>query len=223
MSKNHTETLAGGTPVFTSAAHAITTDSMLLANFCTVHPRFSACDLGSGCGILLLALVDKGLAGRAVGVEQSEEGATLLQRAAEKGGLANVSSVHGNLKTFTSPTPFDVVVSNPPYFSAGRAAPAPLRAAARHEGSCTIFDVAAAAGRLLKDGGRFYTCFVPNRMEALFAALRENALAPKQLCFVRKGAESPPWLLLLDARKNGGEGLEVLPDILLPPGKTVQY
>ena len=76
---------------------------------------------------------------------------------------------------------------------------------------------------LLKDRGRFCLCYPPARLAQLFAALSANRLAPKRLRLVRKTPETPPWLVLVDARKNGGAGLQILPDRILPPGAPVQY
>jgi tRNA1(Val) A37 N6-methylase TrmN6 len=217
------ETLPGGTLVFTSKAHAITTDSLLLLDFCPCRPGFSVCDLGSGCGILLLGLVDKGLQGPATGVEQSAEGVALLQRAIDENGLGQTTAVKADITAFSTARPFDLVVANPPYFTQGARSPVLARAAARHQLRCSIGDVAAAAFRLLKDGGRLALCWPAGQIQSLFAALQANRLAAKTLQWVRKTPGSSPWLVLAEARKAGGEGVVILPDRLLPPGQTTRY
>lgn len=218
-----TETLPGGTVVHLSDNHRFGTDSLLLADFCEIRADWTACDLGSGCGILLLSLADKGLRGYGLGVDIDKEAAELLKSAAEANKLENIHSYHGEMQGLTTPRPFDVVVSNPPYFSAGAVSSNPVRAAARHEQNCTIYDVCAAAGKLLKDKGRFYVCWPPDRMTDLFAALQQAKLEPKKMQFVRKNADSPPWLMLLDARKNGGKSLRILPDRLIKSGNPLKY
>ncbi|MDL2324132.1 methyltransferase [Ruminococcaceae bacterium OttesenSCG-928-A16] len=217
------ETLPGGTRVWVNAQHRFGTDALLLAAFCNPKRNWSVCDLGSGSGILLLSLLDKGLQGPATGVELDEAGAALLAGTAAENGYANVQAVCANLQHYRSPHLVDMVVANPPYFAAGLLPPTARRAAARHETTATIADFCAAAARMLKDGGPFCVCFPPARLADLIAALRQHKLEPKRMQFVRNAAEAPPWLVLLDARKAGGVGLQILPDRIVPHGQPVEY
>ncbi len=218
-----TETLPNGTPVYTTQSHRISTDSLLLTAFCPVQKRFSACDLGAGTGLILLGLIDRGLAGRAVGVELNPAAAALLRQAADDAALGNVRVHTGDLREYKSDKPFDLVVSNPPYFAEGMPSPKAARAAARHAPPGFVPALCAAAHRLLKDGGRFCLCWPPARLAPMLAALQSRHLAAKRLQLVRKSPAAPPWLALIDARKAGGEGLNVLPDIVLPPGAMACY
>lgn len=217
------ETLPGGTTVFTAPGYAITTDSLLLADFCGAKPSFSVCDLGCGCGILLLCLADAGLRGPAVGVEINEDALSLFQDSIAENAFSNIQAVPGNLCEYRSPFPFDCVVANPPYFDAGAEARLPQRATARHEITATLEDFCVAASRLLKDGGRFCLCYPPARLAQLMHLLGQHGLAAKRLQLVRKSPNDAPWLALLDARKAGGVGLSILPDKLLPAGRPVTY
>lgn len=212
---HQTETLPGGTRVWVNHTHKIGTDALLLAEFCTFLPSFSLCDLGSGCGIVLLALLDKGLAGPATGVELSADGAALLQGAAKENNMPQVQSLGQDLRSYRPKVLFDMVVANPPYFSQGQPAQNPQRAVARHQLSASLNDFCACARRILKDGGRFCLCYPASRLASLYGALAANGFAPKRMQLVRKRENVSPWLVLLDARKAGGEGLTILPDRIL--------
>lgn len=218
-----TETLPGGTLLYTTAAAPITTDSLLLAGFCQIKPGWSACDLCCGNGILLLSLLDRGLVGNAVGVELNEDAADLLCRAIEDNGFENARCHRGNLKTFEAPHAFDLVVANPPYFLQGKQAEEEQRALARHQIGCTLDDVCRRAAAILKDRGRFCLCWPAGDSSALFSTLGRHSLAPKRMQLVRKTPQSSARLVLMDARKNGGAGLQILPDMLLPPGESLHY
>lgn len=218
------ETLPGGTVVYAGGGLPITTDALLLAEFCPVKPRWSLCDLGSGSGILLFSLIDRGLSGRVVGVEQDPHATELLQKGIEENGLSpRVTAVCGDLAAYTDKSPFDLVVSNPPYFTGGLTAQDPRRAAARHQLQCRIEDVCAAAHRLLKDGGRFCLCWPAEDFFSLLGALGQHRLEPKRLQFVRRGHDDLARLALVEAHRGGGPGLKVLPDRILPPGAAVHY
>lgn len=217
------ETLPNGTKVYISKNHRFGSDSLLLSSFAPVRPGWRVCDLGSGCGILLLSLIDRGLAGPAVGIELQPEGQQLLAMAAQQNKLDTLESLCMDLREYRSSDLFDLVLSNPPYFNQGQAAQNPARAAARHQLTCTIDDVCLAAFRLLKQGGRFCLCYPAGNLSPLFTALCNHQLEPKRLQFVRKTAGHSPWLVLVEARRSGGHGLEILPDILLTASQPLQY
>lgn len=218
------ETLPGGTRVYTDENHRITTDALLLAAFCEAKPGWSACDLGAGGGVVLLSLMDAGLDGRVVGVEWEPQGCALLARGLADSGHPGALAVQADIRDYkTEGEPFDLVVANPPYFAAGRQAQHPVRAQARHQGECTVEDWCAAAARLLKTRGRFCLCWPPARLAGLITAMVRHGIAPKRLRLVRRSPQDEPWLALVDGRRQGGEGLRVLPDLLLGTGQPVEY
>lgn len=217
------ETLPGGTQVYCNANHRIGTDSLLLSSFCQIKPNWRCCDLGSGNGFLLLSLVDKGLTGPAYGIEIQADGFALLELAAKHQNLRQVQPLCQDFRLYRSSHRFDLVVSNPPYFTQGQPSPNKARATARHQLGSTLPEVCQAAARLLKQGGRFYLCYPALQLSPLFAALCSSKLEPKRVQFVRKTPQHSPWLVLVEARQSGGQGLTLLPDILLPPGQPLQY
>ena len=93
--------------------------------------------------------------------------------------------------------------------------------AARMEGDCALEDWCAAAGRLLKNGGRFALVHRPERLCDLFAALRSAGLEPKRLRMVQHDAAGVPGLVLLECRRGGKPGLRAEPALLLydPDGR----
>ncbi len=234
------EALAHGTPVWVSREHRFGTDAMLLSHFCGVHRHERACDLGSGCGIIPLRWHDAGHRGFCLAVELLPEAAALLQRAlatpcrtegegeqdAQKTGapaFAHARHICGVCADFReagweSPAggrPFDVVCCNPPYFTGGLVSARQSRATARHQLTCTTADVCRTAARLLRDGGRLCMCQRPAALPAVMAECLAAGLQPKRLRLVRQRPGERPWLFLLDSRKAGGPGLEILEDLLI--------
>ena len=221
--KQEMEMLPGGTRVFTCPVHRVGTDALLLCEFCEPKRGFSLVDLGTGCGILALGLLDKGLVEFALAIEMDKTGAALVEKAAAENKLPNLEVVCGDLREHRPQRQFDMVVANPPYYNTGPLPPKQGRAAARHEVTATLADFCEAAARMLKDKGRFCLCWPPERLTTLLETLSAHRLEAKRLQFVRKAAEAPPWLALVEARKNGGKGLLVMPERILPPGQPVQY
>ena len=171
-------------------------DSVLLARFCTLRPRWSVCDLGCGVGSLLLLLSQR---------EEALDHVLLhgppgLGRQVLTGDLRDRALLKGDR--------FQLVIANPPYFRAGSGKSG---GQARMDDTCPVDDLCRAAGRLAKTGGRFALVYRPERLAELFAALRGARLEPKRLQLLSYGPSSPPYAVLVEAVKEGGPGLEILP------------
>ena len=109
------------------------------------------------------------------------------------------------------------MVSNPPYMkiSGGLHTENENLLSARMELNSTIDDMCAAAAHLLKYQGSFSIVYRPERLSVLFAALKAHNFAPKRLRLVQNDANTEPSLVLVEARKQGKEGLKVLPTLFI--------
>ena len=188
-------------------------DSLALAAFASVRRGDRVCDLGCGAGALLLLLAARVSPLVLSGVEYCPEDAALAHQNLAENGLEGAVYT-GDLRAVCKTLPaggFSVAVSNPPYFKAGSGG---CGGPARMEGDCALEDWCAAAGRLLKNGGRFALVHRPERLCDLFAALRSAGLEPKRLRLLQHGPDCPPSAVLLEAVRQGRPGLEILPTLL---------
>ena len=102
---------------------------------------------------------------------------------------------------------FDLVISNPPYFPVGSGKSG---GPARSEEFCSLAELCAAAGQLVKNGGRFALCHRPERLVDVLCALRSRGLEPKRLKLVSHSPDRPPALALVEAVRQGRPGLTIL-------------
>ncbi len=184
------------------------TDALLLADFAKDARGTYGADLGCGSGILLLLLLLGGENRRMIGVEIRESAA---------------ASARENLRAFTledrgkivradyRSAPFadgslDFIVSNPPYFSAGRGAVSPNaeRAAQRTE-SATVSELCSAAARYLKPGGQFFLVHRVQREGEILAALRRARFTPVRRRDVFSAPEKRAPIFLIEAVKGADE------------------
>lgn len=206
---------------WTDEQFRLSTDSMVLADFCTFPPHSRICDLGCGCGSLSLLLCGKYPQAQMTGVELQPSAAAIAQENAAQPLLEGRFSVLcGDLRQYRELLPhggFDAVVSNPPYYPVGSgiASASPLLAAARTELTCTLDDLCACASWLLTTGGRFCMVHKPERLADLFFSLRQNRLEPKRIRLVRHREGAPVALILVEARLGGRPGLLFEPDLVL--------
>ena len=188
-------------------------DSLLLADFVTLRQRDVVWDLGCGAGALLLLLAARQSAIRLFGVELSPQDSALARKNLADNGLTGTIYT-GDIRTLWKTFPSgccSLAVSNPPYFKAnsgGQGGPA------RTEGA-TLADWCAAAGRLVKNGGRFALVHRPERLGEIFSALQARGLEPKRMQLIQHDHQSPPSAVLVEAVRQGRPGLEVLPTKLI--------
>ena len=184
-------------------------DSQALGGFVQIRRGEKVCDLGCGSGVLGLYLLARQRELDLTAIELDETAAALAQENFAANGL-NVRVVHDDMRRVRELFPagsFDLVVSNPPYFSVGSGYSG---GKARMEETCTLDDVCAAAGWLVKNGGRLAMVHRPERLVDLFSALRQYMFEPKRLQFIQ-AAGKPPSAVLIEAYKEGKPGLSVLP------------
>ncbi len=202
-------------------ALAFGTDAFLLSAFLRPAPRACALELGCGNGIISLLAATRGRFSHITAIELQHEMAALSARNVALNGLADRITVReGDVRELNAGTiggEVGAVFANPPYMrtDSGFSSPHGAKQTARHETDGGIAEFAAAAARCLKYGGLFYVVYRPDRLESLFAALRENKLAPKRVVFVHDNPAAAPAMILLEAKLGGGEGLTVLPPLFL--------
>jgi len=191
-------------------------DSVILAGFAASYCRGAVLDLGTGCGVLLLLLSRLAPAMRAgTGVDLQEvlldfAGRNFHDNCPDGRLLAVFGDVRGEIPG-VQPGSFDLVVSNPPYGRAGhgRRNPDPGKERARHETTCTLPELFAAASRFLAPSGRFAfilpyarraeiepcAASVGLRVEFLRAAHpRDGAPPSRLLCCAVRGEKGTPRL-----------------------------
>ena len=171
-----------------------------------MRPRWRVCDLGTGSGVLLLLLARRAEGLSLTGVELDPLSARTARNNLERNGLAG-EILPADLRSVPLPAGvFDLVVSNPPYFSLGSGGSG---GPARSEEHCALEEVCAAAARLVRNGGRFALCHRPERLTDVVCALRASGLEPKRLKLVSHGPGHPPALLLVEGVRQGKPGLTI--------------
>lgn len=198
------------------------TDAYLLSAFVRPMAGARAVDLGSGTGILPLLLLAREKVGEVTALEIQESFVDLIGRNAAINGLSDrIHPLHGDVRTLScrdlGGKEVDLVVSNPPYMrcDSGKPNEHEEKYIARHEVFGGIGDFCAAAGRILRWGGRFVTVWRPDRLTELLAALHDAALEPKRMVMVYADAGSEPCAVLTEAVKGASPSLRLSPPLLL--------
>lgn len=197
------------------------TDSVLLADFAAPKPRDRAADLGCGTGAIatLMAAHCPGL--HVDAVELQPEIADMARRSVLLNGMEDRISVHemdlrDAWRTLGAEA-FTLVACNPPYGRAGGGLLSQNDAyrIARHEGDLRPDDLAEAASKMLRSGGRLCVVYPAPRAYEMMRAMDDHRLAPKRIRTVHGVAGRAPKFVLLDAVKDGGSMLHWLEPLVL--------
>ena len=216
------EYLGNGIVVCTDREHKVGTDALLLSSFAGVKRTETACDLGCGCGIIPLSwFAGSSAPKKAFGLELQIRAFELARLSAERSNISEqLCILQGDIRDLPAELPkgsFDLVTCNPPYKTVGAGVISAKESGqiARHETTCTLDDVCAAAARLLRFGGRLCICQLPERLPDIIERMRAHRIEPKRLRFVHKNAESAPWLVLAEGKLGSKPFLQIGPPLLL--------
>ena len=194
-----------------SSAMKVGTDGVLLGAwaFGGIPPEreVRVLDVGCGTGVIALMLAQRFQSAIITGVEINSDAAgeaALNFSASSWGDRLSVTcsdfleyAVMDGLPGF-----YDLIISNPPFFTNGALAPDLSRRAARHEGSLDLASLMARASVLLKPGGRLGMVLPveqQSRME-LQAALSGMTLV--RICFVKTVDRKAPRRILCELVKG---------------------
>lgn len=208
-------------------------DAILLAHFSPVQSGDSVLDMGCGCGIVGLILMFRWqkLLQSLVGLEIQPELAKLARENSRLNGFGyQFTIVEGdlrNIKVYFRAESFSRVFCNPPFYTSGSGRESTDRQSliARHQVCSSTDQAMAAASFVVKNRGSVSVVFPADRLVELFGSMRVANLQPKRMQMVYSYPERQTiaGLVLVEAIKNGGPGITILPPFYMYQGKNGPY
>lgn len=192
----------------------VSRDSLLLAEFATLHRGDRVCDLGCGAGVLAICLANREAELTLDGIDILPDCAELTRENLSVNGLSGTvwQGDVGEIRTYCPAGGYDLVISNPPYFRRDHGKTAPGNRGIARTGETDGIPIWCRAARwLLRNGGKFAFCSRPEALGEWMTALEENGLAPKRMQLIQSSPDKGANLLLMEAVRQGKPGLEVLP------------
>lgn len=138
-------------------------------------------DIGAGTGLVSIMLAQRFEGARVTGVEIDPEAAIqATENCAASPFAERLSIVRTDINTFVPAdgAAYDLIVSNPPYFTQSLQCPDGRRNIARHAVGLSVADLTQACSRLLAPGGRVAIILPYDAGESLKAEARKAGLAP---------------------------------------------
>lgn len=201
--------------------YCFSNDSILLSKFVKIKNGERIMDLGTGCGIIPLLIQDPMKNNIIYGVEIQKKLADIAQRNVFLNKLEDkIHIIPEDMKKIKKQfrgESFDVIIANPPYipFGKGKQSARDEQRFARHEINITLDDLIAICSYLLKKRGRLYLIHRADSLILVTMVLKKYQLEPKLLQFIYTKKNDHAKRFLLEARKEGGTELRVLPPLFM--------
>lgn len=195
-------------------------DAVLLARFANIPKYGRILDLCSGNGVIPILLSTRTNA-QIEGIEIQPRLADMARRSVEMNGLAErINIMEGDLRDLAKEGGngiYDAITVNPPYMplTGGDLKLSEHQSIARHEIHCTLEDVAQAAMRLVKPGGKISMVHRPQRLGDIITMLRKYRMEPKVIRFVHPQAGSEANMVLVEAHRDGKPDVKILPPLIV--------
>lgn len=184
----------------------VSTDSVLLGCFAHVIQRYRALDIGCGTGILSLMLAQKNPQLRIIGIDIHPDAYQCAAMNVEHSRFKHqIQIIHTSLKNFldTSQLHFDVIVSNPPYFSNSLKSPSKDKNTYRHQSDMTYIEIIQAVSVLLTQNGSFYVCIPYYEQNRFDKELHIHKLYKhREMAVFSTTTQQKPYLFIKEIRKS---------------------
>ena len=182
------------------------TDGVLLGAWASAENPHRIIDIGTGTGLIAMMLAQR--------YENAIITAVEIDKAAADEAEMNFANtpwndrlitVRGDFAMFMSFSKFDLIVSNPPFFTNGMQSPDKERAMARHESSLPFKVIFQQSATLLSDNGRL-AMITPAECEAeLIYEAALQRLYPKRICHVTSVEGKKPIRIMIEFGRRDGE------------------
>ncbi len=167
----------------TNSAMKVGVDGVLLGAWTEASSANKILDVGCGTGLLALMMAQKAPNARIVAIDISDAAAEEADYNARQSPWNNIEVVCADFKIFSEScnVKFDLIISNPPYFSKSLKNPNNVKAIARHDKELGFDDLLKGVEKLLAATGRF-ACILPSdAKEGFLSAAANYKLFPEHI------------------------------------------
>lgn len=136
-------------------AMKVGTDGVLLGAWTNISNANSVLDIGTGTGLVALMIAQR-CASEILALEIDENAVSqAIENKERSPWKERISVQHSDFKTFSCDKRFDLIVSNPPYFSDSLLSPDAKRSTARHTNGLSYYELVEGVSSLLSPKGEF--------------------------------------------------------------------
>lgn len=176
-------------------------DGVLLGSWAIASGAECILDIGTGTGLIALMLAQKNASAQIDAIEidrdACEEAAFNVQQSEWS---SRIKLFCLSFQEFAAETgnKYDLIVSNPPFFSNGVKAPAETRAQARHADALPLDVLISGAAKLLQQNRRIALVLPIDQLQEVENLAELNGLFLSRLCRVKPNPLKPDFRILIE-------------------------
>lgn len=164
------------------------TDGVLIGAWAELPDRGAVLDIGSGTGLISLMVAQRSSESNIISVEPNTDALIdLHQNISMSKWKDRIAVFEGNLAQFeqTSPSPFESIISNPPYFIESQGASNSGRTEARHQNSLTSLNIVQFTQKFLSQSGSLHVIFPSDQKMKWIHEAKTCGLSPARICNIK--------------------------------------
>ena len=182
-------------------AMKVGTDGCLLGAWVDVSGARRIADVGTGSGLIALMLAQRNADARIDALDIDRDACRqAVDNVADSPFASRIRIIRFDFRTYlaTAPPPYDLIVSNPPYFDESLKCPDARRTTARHTDTLPTAELLRLSAALLTDGGRLALILPYAQRESLLQQAVSQQLHLIRETRVVPVAGAPPKRLLVE-------------------------
>lgn len=187
------------------SAMKVGTDGVLLGAWANLSDAKNVLDIGTGTGLISL-MINQRLSANVIidAIDIDEDAIVQAKENIEKAGAGNINCIRQSLQSFAENCnrKYDLVISNPPYFSSSLHSPDKQRTMARHTDTLPIESLIGLSARLITDTGKFAIIYPYTGKELLISITTGAGLYVSRITDVYPTPQSEPKRILLEFSKT---------------------
>lgn len=136
-------------------AMKVGTDGVLLGAWSSIDKPYSVLDIGTGTGLIALMIAQRSPEAKIDAIDVDEEACIQAAENIKRSPFKDkIHIIHQSFRKYTTEKKYNLIVSNPPYFSDSMKSPDKKRNAARHNDSLPLKQLIEHAITMLSDNGK---------------------------------------------------------------------
>ena len=176
-------------------ARKVGTDSVILGCLADLTGVGTVLDVGAGTGLLSILLATRSAEIAADAVEIDQQAARQAEENIKENGLEErIRVIAADFREFSPEKRYDLVISNPPYFTRGPGASSKEREISRYTSTLPHLELLEKAARLLAPAGSVAVCLPHDAYGRLEPQLADIGLRPVDITCVRPSPSRPFYL-----------------------------
>lgn len=181
-------------------------------------------DIGAGTGLLSLMFMQKNPAANVHSIEIDKDACEqAIENVHASSWKERIKVFEGDVKNSPFISPYDIIISNPPFYENELTSPDAKKNMAHHHESLLLDDLAPIIRQNLKPTGTFYLLLPYKRKTSIAEIFIHSGLDIIKLALVRQSTAHDYFRVLLKGRIGQGDAVETVLEEISIANKEKEY